>query len=67
MNKCLNIRLARLTRLARLARLALALVAALSVTAAFAHHSARITYDMDTVIEIQGEITGVTWRNPHVR
>ena len=35
--------------------------------AAVAHHSARITYDMDTVIEIQGEITGVTWRNPHVR
>ena len=51
----------------RLARLALGLVAALSITAAFAHHSARITYDMDTVIEIQGEITGVTWRNPHVR
>ena len=35
--------------------------------AAVAHHSARITYDMDTVIEVQGEITGVTWRNPHVR
>ncbi|MYF68464.1 MAG: hypothetical protein F4181_00110 [Proteobacteria bacterium] len=35
--------------------------------AAVAHHSARITYDMDTVIEIQGEITGVTWVNPHVR
>ena len=35
--------------------------------AAVAHHSARITYDMDTVIEIKGEITGVTWRNPHVR
>ena len=51
----------------RLARLALGLVAALSITAAFAHHSARITYDMDTVIEIQGEITGLTWRNPHVR
>ena len=51
----------------RLARLALGLVAALSTTAAFAHHSARITYDMDTVMEIQGEITGLTWRNPHVR
>ena len=35
--------------------------------AAVAHHSARITYDMDTIIEVQGEITGVTWRNPHVR
>lgn len=58
MNKCLE---------SRLARLALGLSAALSITAASAHHSARITYDMDTVIEIQGEITGVTWRNPHVR
>ena len=58
MDKCLKTRLARLLP---------GLLAALSTTAAFAHHSARITYDMDTVIEIQGEITGVTWRNPHVR
>ncbi len=34
---------------------------------AFAHHSARITYDMDRVIEVEGEITGVMWRNPHLR
>ena len=58
MNRCLE---------TRLSRAAVGLAAALSITAASAHHSARITYDMDTVIEIQGEITGVTWRNPHVR
>ena len=51
----------------RLARLAPGLAGALAVSAALAHHSARITYDMDSVIEIQGEITGVVWRNPHVR
>ena len=50
-----------------MARLAPGLAGALAVSAALAHHSARITYDMDSVIEIQGEITGVVWRNPHVR
>jgi hypothetical protein len=35
--------------------------------AGVAHHSARITYDMDQVIEFEGEVTGVVWRNPHVR
>lgn len=45
----------------------LVLVMTATGSVAVAHHSARITYDMDTVIEIQGEITGVTWRNPHVR
>ena len=48
-------------------RFALGLPLASVCIGALAHHSARITYDMDTVIEIQGEITGVTWRNPHVR
>ena len=51
----------------RLVRLAPGLAGALAVSAALAHHSARITYDMDSIIEIQGEITGVVWRNPHVR
>ena len=34
---------------------------------ALAHHSARITYDMEQVIEVEGEVTDVIWRNPHVR
>lgn len=37
------------------------------VDEAAAHHSARITYNMDRVIEVEGEITQVVWRNPHVR
>jgi len=32
-----------------------------------AHHSARLQYDMAQVAEIEGEITSVVWRNPHVR
>ena len=35
--------------------------------AALAHHSARVTYDMDQVIEVEGRITSVLWRNPHAR
>ncbi len=49
------------------ARLATGLAGTLAVSATLAHHSARITYDMDSVIEIRGEITEVVWRNPHVR
>ena len=49
------------------AKLALGLTAAMCSTGAFAHHSARITYDMDQVIEVEGEITRVMWRNPHLR
>ncbi len=43
------------------------LLATAVLSPAFAHHSARITYDMDQVIEIEGEITRLVWRNPHVR
>jgi len=31
-----------------------------------AHHSARITYDMEQFIEIEGQVVSVFWRNPHV-
>ncbi len=34
---------------------------------ALAHHSARLQYDMDQVAEVEGEITRIVWRNPHVR
>lgn len=49
-----------------LAKLALALPAAMYGAGAFAHHSARVIYDMDQVIELEGEITRVMWRNPHL-
>ena len=34
---------------------------------ALAHHSARVAYDMNRVVEFQGTITTVAWQNPHVR
>lgn len=33
----------------------------------FAHHSTRIFYDYDDDIEIEGRITWVLWKNPHIR
>ncbi|MFP6827805.1 MAG: DUF6152 family protein [Gammaproteobacteria bacterium] len=35
--------------------------------AANAHHSFGAFYDMDGVVELEGEITSVFWRNPHIR
>lgn len=32
-----------------------------------AHHAAAAIYDRDHVTEIEGEITRVSWQNPHVR
>ena len=32
-----------------------------------AHHAASGIYDRDTIGEIDGELTAVIWRNPHVR
>ena len=34
---------------------------------AFGHHSIGATFDSETIIELEGEITQVLWRNPHVR
>jgi len=31
-----------------------------------AHHSTRAFYDRDATIEIEGTVTAVSWRNPHV-
>lgn len=33
----------------------------------FAHHASSVGYDWDNVTELEGEITSVLWRNPHVR
>ena len=35
--------------------------------AADAHHAIAGNYDAATVIELQGEVTDVLWRNPHVQ
>ena len=34
--------------------------------AAFPHHS-LLTYDVNQIVEIEGEVTDVFWRNPHVQ
>lgn len=44
---------------------ALALIAVAPV--AFAHHSRVAMYDMNSTTEIEGEVTRIVWRNPHVR
>jgi Family of unknown function (DUF6152) len=44
------------------------LLAALALSAsARAHHSTATLYDRERVIEAEGEITNVSWTNPHVR
>ena len=35
--------------------------------AGYAHHSTRMFYDYDADLEIEGEVTWVFWKNPHVR
>ena len=36
-------------------------------TGAVAHHSTQVFYDYDDDLEIEGRITWVFWRNPHIR
>ncbi len=43
------------------------LVAVVYATVALGHHVAQVTYDTDQVIEVEGEITRLLWRNPHIR
>lgn len=49
----------------RFVAFALTLVCCPLVT--FAHHASSVGYDWDNVTELEGEITSVLWRNPHVR
>jgi hypothetical protein len=35
--------------------------------AAFAHHSRAAIYDLGSIVEVEGEVTRVLWRNPHIR
>ncbi|HEY5622280.1 MAG TPA: DUF6152 family protein [Gammaproteobacteria bacterium] len=47
-------------------RVSAVLLAALLPLTASAHHS-LLGYDLSQVVEFEGEVTGVFWRNPHVR
>ncbi|MDE0006042.1 MAG: DUF6152 family protein [Rhodospirillaceae bacterium] len=42
-------------------------LAAFAAPFACAHHSIAVTFNLDEIVEIEGEITRVLWRNPHVR
>ena len=50
----------------RLASLLTAIVAALTGSVLFAHHSTA-EYDASQIVEARGEVVSVIWRNPHVR
>ena len=47
-------------------KLALALVLTLSTVQLFAHHSSA-AYDVANAVTLKGIVTGLDWRNPHVR
>ncbi len=38
----------------------------LPVSTAIGHHSANVYFEIDTIIEVQGVISDVRWRNPHI-
>ena len=42
------------------------LAATLCSSAALGHHSAGVYFNVDSVVELSGKVTGVVWRNPHV-
>ncbi len=48
-------------------RIALFTLATGFATVALGHHSVAVTFDTDQVVEIEGEITRIFWRNPHIR
>ena len=45
---------------------AAAVVVITSGPTAHGHHSTRAFYDRDATVEIEGTVTSVSWRNPHV-
>ena len=45
----------------------LATVAAIAPALALGHHSVAVIFDTTSVVEAEGEITELSWRNPHVR
>lgn len=48
--------------------LILTVIGCLSIAcSAYAHHAFAGVFDMDTMSEVEGEITNVLWRNPHIR
>jgi len=54
-----------LTRI--LAGTVVAVIAAGWAALAWPHHAAQATYFTDQIIEVEGRVTSLLWRNPHVR
>ena len=50
-----------------LIRTCLLLGGLLGAFGAAAHHAATGLYDRNTIGEIEGEISSIFWRNPHIR
>ena len=48
-------------------KLALVFTSCTLASSSIAHHAAQVTYQTDQIIEVEGEITDLIWRNPHVR
>jgi len=48
-------------------RIGLLLSGLLGASSAVAHHAAAGLYDRSAIGEIEGAITSIFWRNPHVR
>ena len=45
----------------------LAAIVAIAPALALGHHSVAVIFDTASVVEAEGEITELSWRNPHVR
>lgn len=51
----------------RVAQLTGFILVSLCAPATLSHHSITATFDVNEVVEIEGEVTRVLWRNPHIR
>ena len=51
----------------KLVQLTGVVLAVLCGPTAFSHHSIPVTFDVNRVVEIEGEVTRILWRNPHIR
>ena len=50
-----------------ISRLASTLTAAMACAApAYAHHAFSANFDVDKLVEVEGQITALHWQNPHV-
>ncbi|MFL2546607.1 MAG: DUF6152 family protein [Candidatus Rariloculaceae bacterium] len=54
---------------ARAARYWIGTLAVFMALSSFAHHGPpnNVLYDLDNIVELEGEVTELFWRNPHVR